>query len=59
MAFLIKDHDIGLDQFGIDANYVILLRGRRRFGLSLRRRNCQGAGNPNQGPLEVTNEGLH
>jgi len=59
MAFFIKDHDVSLNQLGIDTNDVILLRGRSGFGLGLRGRSCQSAGNANQSPLEVTNEVVH
>jgi hypothetical protein len=59
LAFLIKDHHVGLDQFGIDANDIILLRRRSGFGLGLRRSNDHGAGHANKDPLEVLKEIPH
>jgi hypothetical protein len=50
MTFLVEDHYINLDQFSVDANYIIALR-RPRLLLSecLRRKQKQAEASQNDG----------
>ena len=50
MTFLVEDHYINLDQFSVDANYIIALR-RSRLLLSecLRRKQKQAEASQNDG----------